>query len=104
MATNNNNQEEEETLVKFRHCFVGGLPEQAAPTVTCDPEVCRMKAGICVDCTHCSDHCVCNVASLENSSSIVRGESIKGVNSKRSLYSPPKQEDDNNGSRRPKLG
>ena len=30
-------------------------------TRSCDPSICRMKNGFCVDCTKCSRHCTCNV-------------------------------------------
>ena len=27
---------------------------------SCDPNICRMASGFCVDCTKCSLHCTCN--------------------------------------------
>jgi len=35
-------------------------PEDA--TTGCNPEVCRMTSGICVDCTRCWQHCTCVVS------------------------------------------
>jgi hypothetical protein len=34
-----------------------GDPEVDA---SCDPNICRMASGICVDCTRCSHHCTCD--------------------------------------------
>jgi hypothetical protein len=34
-----------------------GVPEVDA---SCDPNICRMTSGICVDCTRCSRHCTCS--------------------------------------------
>lgn len=51
--------EKEESMMWFAQCRPKVRRQTEQPEHTCDPDVCRMSSGICVDCTRCSRHCKC---------------------------------------------
>lgn len=53
-------QQEEKGIKMMKFCALPStFPEAVSEHQICDPEVCRLQSGICVDCTKCSNHCTC---------------------------------------------
>jgi hypothetical protein len=57
------------TAPQFSGSVQTGPQEAEVEDHGCDPNICRMSSGICVDCTKCSHHCECGGREPQDSDS-----------------------------------